>query len=72
MKRTSPFNQLVRLLQTQEQKEILVETLEPLKPEYRDDLCLAFVAYIRFGIRRPFDNNLMTVLFISYCEVLDS
>lgn len=72
MKRISPFNQLFKLLHTQEQKDILVETLEPLKPEYRDDLCLAFVAYIRFGLRRPFTNKLMTVLFLSYCDVLDS
>lgn len=71
-KRTSPFSQLFKMLQTQEQKDILFETLEPLKEEYRDDFCLACVAYIRFGIRRYFPNKMMQVLFLSYCDVLDN
>lgn len=71
-KRISPFSQLFKLLQTQDQKDILFETLEPLKNEFRDDFCLACVAYIRFGIRRYFPNKMMQVLFLSYCEVLDN
>ena len=70
-KKVTPFIQLFRLLQTDEQKAILYETIEPLKDDYRDDFCLACVAYIRFGIRRHFENHLMNVLFASYCEVLD-
>lgn len=71
-KRISPFSLLIKMLQTQEQKDILFETLEPLKEEYRYDFCLACVAYIRFGIRRYFPNKMMQVLFLSYCEVLDN
>lgn len=70
-KKVTPFVQLIRLLQTDEQKTILYETVEPLKDEYRDDFCLSCVAYIRFGIRRHFASRLMNVLFASYCEVLD-
>lgn len=70
-KKVTPFIQLFRLLQTDEQKTILYETIEPLKDDYRDDFCLSCVAYIRFGIRRHFENRLMNVLFASYCEVLD-
>ena len=70
-KKVTPFIQLFRLLQTDEQKAILCETIEPLKDDYRDDFCLTCVAYIRFGIRRHFENRLMNVLFASYCEVLD-
>ena len=70
-KKVTPHIQLIRLLQTDEQKAILYETIEPLKDDYSDDFCLACVAYIRFGIRRHFENRLMNVLFASYCEVLD-
>ena len=70
-KKVTPFIQLFRLLQTDEQKAILYETIEPLKDDYRDDFCLTCVTYIRFGIRRHFENRLMNVLFTSYCEVLD-
>jgi len=69
--RVSPFVQLLRLLQTDEQKVILIETIQPLKADYRDDFCLSCVAYIRFGIRRVFENRLMHILFTTYCCVLD-
>lgn len=69
--RLSPVEQLLTLIPTQELKDILFETLEPLKPQYRDDFCLACVAYIRFGIRRCFENRLMRVLLESYCDMLD-
>ena len=49
-KKVTPFIQLFRHLQTDEQKAILCETIEPLKDDYRDDFCLACVAYIRLGI----------------------
>lgn len=70
-KKLTPFVQLFHLLQTDEQKTILYETIEPLDHLHQDDFCLACVAYIRFGIRRQFQNRVMQVLFTSYCEVLD-
>ena len=72
MKYETPFSQLFKLLQTQEQKDILIESLQPLLPAYRDDLCLAIIAYIRFGIRRPYTNKFMWALFESYCYLLDN
>lgn len=71
MKHISPYDQLIGLLQTQQQKHVLAETLEPLGKQSREDFCLACVAYIRFGVRRPFANNVMHVLFTSYCDLLD-
>lgn len=70
--RVSPFLQLQRMLQTQKQHDILLMMAEPLSDEYRDDFCLACVAYIRFGVRRHFPNELMQALFAGYCEVLDN
>ena len=71
-KKTTPFAQLVKLLQTLEQINILDETIEPLADIYKEDFCIACIAYIKFGIRRPFDNRVMQVLFTSYCDLLDA
>lgn len=68
----TPVAQLTKLLQTREQITILFETLEPLTEIYREDFCIACIAYIKFGIRRPFDNRVMQVLFTSYCDLLDA
>ncbi len=70
-KRLSPFSQLENMLQTQEQKDTLLEIIEPLKDVYRDDFCLASLAYIRFGIHRFFQNKAIQALFNYYCKVLD-
>ena len=70
-KKVTPFVQLNRLLQTDMQKNILYDLIEPLNDEYRDDFCLACIAYIRFGIRHHYRNTLINVLFTHYCEVLD-
>ena len=71
-KKITPVAQLTKLLQTREQITILFETLEPLTEIYREDFCIACIAYIKFGIRRPFDNRVMPVLFASYCDLLDA
>ena len=71
-KKITPVAQLTKLLQTREQITILFETLEPLTEIYREDFCIACIAYIKFGIRRPFDNRVMQVLFTSYCDLLDA
>ncbi len=71
-KKITPVAQLTKLLQTREQITVLFETLEPLTEIYREDFCIACIAYIKFGIRRPFDNRVMQVLFTSYCDLLDA
>lgn len=54
--------QLYRLLQTDEQKIALCQYTEPLGHLASDDFCLACVAYIRFGIRRRFENRVMHLI----------
>ena len=71
-KKITPVAQLTKLLETREQITVLFETLEPLTEIYREDFCIACIAYIKFGIRRPFDNHVMQVLFTSYCDLLDA
>lgn len=67
----TPLDQCLSELQTEAQKHLLMQNLEPLNEQSREDLCLAIVAYIRFGIKRPFGNPLMHVIFTSYIEVID-
>ena len=71
MKKVTPFCQLFRELKTQAEKDILYEQIEPLRDEYRDDLCLSILAYIKFGIPRKFENQLMQVIYEAYRELLD-
>lgn len=70
-KKATPKTQLLKLLQTREQIHVLHETLEVLNDQSQEDFCIACIAYIKYGIRRPFDNNVLWVLFTSYCDLLD-
>lgn len=70
-KKTTPKTQLLKLLQTRDQIHVLHETLEVLNYQSQEDFCIAAIAYIKYGIRRPFDNNVLWVLFTSYCDLLD-
>ena len=70
-KEITPFCQLFRELKSQEEKDILFEQVEPLRDEYHDDLCLSILAYLKFGIPRVFDNQLMQVIYEAYRELLD-
>lgn len=70
-KRTTPPTQLIKLLQTREQIHVLQETLEVLNDQSQEDFCIAAIAYIKFGIRRPFDNNVLWAFFSSFCDLLD-
>lgn len=70
-KKTTPKTQLLKLLQTRDQIHVLHEKLEVLNDQSQEDFCIACIAYIKYGIRRPFDNNVLWVLFTSYCDLLD-
>ena len=70
-KKTTPQTQLLKLLQTRDHIRVLHETLEVLNKQSQEDFCIACIAYIKYGIRRPFENNVLWVLFTSYCDLLD-
>ena len=70
--RRSPQEQLLSLLQTNLQKEILLDNIAPMKKSYSDDFCIACIAYIRYGIKFSFANKTMQILFVSYCDLLDT
>ena len=43
-----------------------------MKKNYSDDFCIACIAYIRYGIKFSFANKTMQILFVSYCDLLDT
>lgn len=71
VKKVTPFQQLQRELHNPEELTILVENLMPLQQEYRDDLCLSILAYIKFKVPRQFDNRLIQVIYQAYIDMLD-
>lgn len=66
----TPQQQLWKLT-TAMQHKFLRETLCCLRPDKQEDLCIALVAYIRFGIVREFENIFMMVLFEGLRSAID-
>ena len=42
-----------------------------LKKESQEDICIALVAYIRFGLRRPFGDPFMKLVFNLCIDLLE-
>ena len=70
MKKITPEQQAMNLLDATE-KSILLQNLEPLNEQSKEDLCLAIVAYCRFRIHRTFPNQLLQVIYQSFIELID-
>lgn len=56
-KRVSPQQQLWDELASDEQREVIATNLRYIKKRLQGELCLALVAFLRFGIRRTFGNS---------------
>ena len=70
--RRSPQEQLLSLLQTDLQTEIRLDRSAPMRRIYSDDLCLACIANIRYGIKFSCANKTTQILFVSYGDLLDT
>lgn len=70
MKQVTPLDQALSVLKQESHKHILMQNLDPLNAQAREDLCLAIVAYQRFRIKRPFSNPLLHVIYQSFIELL--
>lgn len=69
-KRKTPCQQLRGMLQTVEQRFVLSQMLSVMNRRSQDDFCLGCIAYIRYGLRRKFQNRILETMFIIYCEDL--
>lgn len=56
MKRIKPQQQVWKHLLTDDQRAIFAQNLRHLKPRSQEDLCYGLLAYIRWGIVRPFED----------------
>lgn len=57
MKFISPQQQVWELLQTDDQKAILAANLRHLKKQTQEDICYGIIAFLRWGIIRPFEDQ---------------
>ena len=55
--RKTPQQQVWELLRTEDQRAIVASNLRHIKHRTQYDLCIALVAYLRWGIIRPFDDT---------------
>lgn len=58
----SPQQQLWKML-TDVQRDDLREILRRLKKRDQESLCYGVIAFIKFGIRRPFESKFMQLIF---------
>jgi len=54
--RKSPQQQVWEFLRSADQRAILAENLRHLKHRTQYDVCIALVAFLRWGIIRPFED----------------
>ena len=66
----TPQQQVWELTDDATQK-ILREVLRRLKKRDQEDLCYALIAYLRYGIRRPFESMFMEVLFECFIDLVE-
>lgn len=57
MKRISPQQQVWQHLRTDEQRAILADNFRHLKHRTQQDICYGLLAYLRWGIIRPFEDR---------------
>ena len=62
MKRISPQKQLWRLL-NERQKQKFAKSFYILRNQCQEDICLALIAYIKYGIEPNFSNPLQAAIF---------
>lgn len=54
--RKSPQQQVWEFLRTEDQRAVLAGNLRHLKHRTQYDVCIALVAFLRWGIMRPFED----------------
>lgn len=65
MERVTPQQQVWALLKTDDQKAIIAATLRHLKKRTQEDICYGIIAYLRWGINRPFTDRWLNIQFQS-------
>ena len=55
--RKTPQQQVWEFLRTEDQRAVVAANLRHVKYRTQYDLCIALVAYLRWGIIRPFDDT---------------
>lgn len=72
MIRRTPQTQLWSYLDSYEQKVFFGQQLRHLKRDAQEALCIALVAYIRYHIHNPFEDDWMEERFMAMSTYLDN
>lgn len=65
MKHVTPQQQVWEMLRTDDQKAILAANLRHVKYRTQEDICYGLIAFLRWGIIRPFEDKWVNRLFQS-------
>ena len=65
MKRVTPQQQVWKHLRTDDQRSFFAKQLRHLKPRTQEDLCYGILAYIRWGVTRPYDDRFVNTIYQS-------
>lgn len=65
MKHVTPQQQVWEMLRTDNQKAILAANLRHVKHRTQEDICYGLIAFLRWGIIRPFEDQWVNRLFQS-------
>lgn len=69
-KRKTPLQQLLPLL-TRHERDYVLESLIHLKTDVAEEMSLALVCYIRYGITRPFASPFLRAIFDFLTAIID-
>ena len=65
MEHITPQQQVWAMLRTDDQKAIVAANLRHLKKVTQEDICYGLIAFLRWGIIRPFEDQWVNRLFQS-------
>lgn len=68
-KKVSPYDQ-VKEGTTEREQQLMAPILETLDEQSHEDICLALVAWLRFGIRREFWDPELNDVFIQLIDLI--
>ncbi|MDO4959322.1 MAG: hypothetical protein Q4E68_08750 [Prevotellaceae bacterium] len=63
MNRITPQQQVWKYLRTDDQRAILAQNFRHIKRRTQEDICYGLLAFLRWGIIRPFEDKWVNKLF---------
>lgn len=65
----TPFQQVWNATSNREH-QLIKPILDPLDLQKKEDICLALMAWLKFGIRRPFADEMLSAILTEIIDLL--